>query len=267
MNHEKWINYFTRNQLNRKEPDWAAPFNLPQCIRAPLLKSLEQFRLGEGSGPVTNRRKFRPMPGDAPELRPIVEMWFREEDEHSRLLGCAVHRLGGKHTQKHWCSSSFRTVRHLLGPQFKFQILLLVELVSTAYYRILFARLSDAPIVEMCGLLLRDETIHIAFHRDRLANLGRSSLGLNGALWQAQFWLFGQAAAAMLWITHATCLRSIGSSQKEYFQEASRQLRRFILSLDHLQEAQSERSYHSAAPKAFSNRSPGHFDAGELAEM
>jgi hypothetical protein len=108
---------------------------------------------------------------------------------------------------------------------------LLTELVSTAYYRVLRRHSPDAPLAAMCRLILRDEAGHVAFHRDRLAAAGRSPLGLGGALWQAQFWIGGHAAAAMLWLNHGRCLTAIGGSRAEYFQEVRLELRRFVLSL------------------------------------
>src|SRR2546426_1087658 len=84
----------------------------------------------------------------------------------------------------------------------RLQILLLTELVSTAYYRVLRRHSPDAPLTAMCALILRDEAGHVAFHRDRLAAAGRSPLGLDGALWQAQFWVCGLAAATELWTSH-----------------------------------------------------------------
>lgn len=51
MNHAKWIEHFQRNRQNRPEPDWSAPFNIPPAVLKPMLKSIEQFRLGDGGGP------------------------------------------------------------------------------------------------------------------------------------------------------------------------------------------------------------------------
>lgn len=121
------------------------------------------------------------------------------------------------------------------------QVLLLTELVSTAYYRVLRVHSPDAPLREMCDLILRDEGGHVAFHGGRLAAAGRSSLGLAGALWQAQFWMLGHAAATMLWVNHGPCLRAIGGSRAEYFGEVRRELRRFIMALDRLAETRLER--------------------------
>ena len=77
MNHSKWINHFTRNRQNRPEPDWAAPANVPPAALAPLLRSIEQFRLGDGGGPAAliahDAERFR---GRTREMRTIVDLWF-----------------------------------------------------------------------------------------------------------------------------------------------------------------------------------------------
>ena len=102
MNYAKWIEHFTRNKQNRPEPDWSAPNNVPPGVLAPMLKSIEQFRLGDGGGPASliafNRESFR---SRTDELRRIVDLWFAEEAEHTRLLGCAVRRFGGRIITSH----------------------------------------------------------------------------------------------------------------------------------------------------------------------
>jgi len=89
----------------------------------------------------------------------------------------------------------------------------------------------DGPLAAMCELILRDEAGHVAFHRDRLADAQPSRPDLSGALWRWQFQLFGYAAATMLWVNHAPCLKAIGGSRAEYYGEVRRQLTRFIRSL------------------------------------
>jgi len=232
MNYAKWIAHFERNRLYRSEPDWAAPVSVPQPALAPLVRSLEQFRLGDGGGPASliahDAERFR---SQTAEMRAIVDFWFAEEAEHSRLLGCAVDRFGGRHITSHWSFTAFCLCRRALGVRFELEVLLLTELVSTAYYRVLQSHSPDEPLAAMCGLILRDEAGHVAFHRDRLAAAGRSPLGLAGALWQGQFWLCGHAAATMLWMNHGPCLTAIGGSRAEYFAEVRGELRRFILAL------------------------------------
>jgi hypothetical protein len=232
MNHAKWIAHFTRNRQNRPEPDWTAPVNVPSGVLAPILRSVEQFRLGDGGGPASliayDAEGFRTR---TPEMRAIVDAWFAEEAEHARLLGCAVRRFGGRMVTSHWSFTAFCLCRRVFGVKFELQVLTLTELVSTAYYRMLRAHSPDGPLAAMCELILRDEAGHVAFQRDRLASSGCPNPGLRGLLWRLQFLLFGYAAGTMLWVNHAACLKAIGGSRSGFYREITRQLARFIRSL------------------------------------
>ena len=232
MNYNKWIGHFTRNHASRPEPDWAAPVSLPPGVLAPMLRSIEQFRLGDGGGPASliahDAEKFR---GRTEEMRRIVDRWFAEETEHARLLGCAVKRFGGRIITSHWSFTAFCGCRRMLGVRFELQVLTLTELVSTAYYRLLRNHSPDGPLAAMCELILRDEAGHVAFQRDRIADGGCPVPGLRGWYWWIQFLLCGYAAGTMLWVNHARCLKAIGGSRAEFYAEVTRQLTRFLRSL------------------------------------
>jgi len=232
MNYAKWISHFAHNKQNRLEPDWCAPQNVPPVMLAPLLRSLEQFRLGDGGGPASliafDRESFR---NRTDEMRQIVDLWFAEEAEHARLLGCAVRRYEGRVITSHWSFTAFCLCRQLLGVRFELQVLTLTELVSTGYYRMLRKYSPDGPLSAMCELILRDEAGHVAFQRDRLLDAGRPRPGWRGWLWRAQFLLGGYAAGTMLWVNHAPGLKAIGGTRFEFYSEITRQMFRFIRSL------------------------------------
>ena len=232
MNYAKQINYFLRNKQNRREPDWTAPINIPTHMLAPLLRSIEQFRLGDGGGPASliahDAESFR---GRTDEMRQIVDLWFKEEAEHARLLGCAVQRFGGRFIQSHWSFSAFCFCRRILGVKFELQVLTLTELVSTVYYRMMRNHSPDGPLAAMCELILRDEAGHVAFQRDRIADSGHPSPGLRSWLWRIQFLVCGYAAGTMLWVNHAAGLKAIGGTRSEFYREITRQIVRFIRSL------------------------------------
>ena len=232
MNHPKWINYFVRNKQNRPEPDWSAPMNVPPAVLAPVLRSVEQFRLGDGGGPASliafDRENFR---SRTEEMRQIVDLWFAEEAEHARLLGCAVRRFGGRIITSHWSFTAFCLCRRLLGVRFELQVLTLTELVSTGYYRMLRQHSPDGPLAAMCELILRDEAGHVAFQRDRLASGGALKTGVRGLFWRMQFLACGYLAGTVLWISHAPALKAIGGTRAEFYSEITRQMTRFIHSL------------------------------------
>ena len=229
MNYAKWIEHFRCNQQNRPEPDWSVPVNLPRTVLAPVLRSVEQFRLGDGGGPASliafDRENFR---NRTNEMRQIVDLWFAEEAEHARLLGCAVRRFGGRIITSHWSFTAFCLCRRVFGVRFELQVLTLTELVSTAYYRMLRSHSPDGPLAAMCELILRDEAGHVAFQRDRLADADCPKPGWRGWLWRVQFLACGYAAGTVLWISHAPCLKAIGGSRGEFYSEITRQMTRFI---------------------------------------
>src|SRR5882762_7377829 len=221
----KWIRHFLANRRNRPEPEWDQPIVLTPAVVRKLLPSLEQFQLGDGGGPASLiARDAEAYRNSSEETRTIVDLWFAEEREHSRLLGQAVRRFKGKRLESHWSFTAFCACRRVIGVVAELQILLLTELVSTAYYRVLRRHADDQPVKQMCSLILRDEAGHVAFHRDRLAAAGT----VRGVIWLLQFWVCGYAAATMLWMNHGPCLCALGGSRAEYYHEVRFEIARFV---------------------------------------
>jgi hypothetical protein len=223
---DRWREHFHRNRDNRPEPDWAAPVTLPAALIGPLVRSLEQFHLGDGGGPACliarDAERFR---AQTPGTRELVDLWFAEEKEHSRLLGRAVARFGGRPIDGHWRFTAFCWCRRWFGVRFELTVLLLTEIASTAYYRLLRRHAADVALRAACRLILRDEAGHIRFHRDRLARAGRARYGKR---WAARFTVLGMAAATMLWVNHAAALTAVGGTLGEFYHEVWRELSRFV---------------------------------------
>jgi hypothetical protein len=226
---ERWINYFIRNHTNRAEPDWGAPIALAADVVTTLVRSLEQFQLGDGGGPAyliaADRERFL---AEGPGTRRLVDLWFAEEREHSRLLGAAVARFGGQRIRSHWSFAAFCLTRRWFGVRFELTVLLLTEIASTVYYRLLLRHGADAALCSMCQLILRDEHGHIAFHRSRLARAARAGRTSHGLLWACWFRMLGLAAATVLWISHAPALRAVGARRAEFYREVWQELSSFI---------------------------------------
>lgn len=228
-----WIRRFEQNQRNRPEPPWDAPLVIPEEIRADLVRSLQEFQLGDGGGPATliafDAKQFT---GQSQAIGKIVEMWFNEEEEHSRLLGGMLERLGVESIEGHWSFSLFCLLRRRLGVRFELQILTLTELVSTSYYTLLRRHSKDPALRGVCALILRDESGHVRFHNDRLAAAGHSRKTGFGKLWAMQFWLCGFAAASVLWASHHPCIRGLGGTTREFYANVHFQISRFLGNLD-----------------------------------
>lgn len=232
MNYAYWIDHFRRNRENRPEPPWNAPLTMPAWKVNALRPSIVQFQLGDGGGEcrliARDAGRFRERTAEATT---VVDLWFKEEAEHSRLLACAVDRLGGRRIHSHWSYEAFCFCRRALGVRFELQVLTITELVSTGYYRVLQRHCHDEALAQMCGLILRDEGGHVAFQRARLAADGISSSGWRGVLWKMQFWLSGLAAASVLWSSHGKSLKPLGASTREFYSEVRLEIGRFIRAL------------------------------------
>lgn len=232
MNYSSWIAHFEANRLDRPEPDWNAPFAMPEARRRLLAKSLSEYQLGDGGGEcrlvAADAETFR---ATADEVRQIVDLWFAEEREHSRLLAGAVRRVGGEFVTTTPAFELFYCIRRRFGVQFEMLLLLIVEIVSTGYYRVIRRHVGDEPIAAMCKLILRDEARHIDFHRDRLA--ARYPRGA-GAPWALRFRLLGEACAWFLWLGHGRALRTLGGTRAELFHHVRAGLASFLSELAQL---------------------------------
>lgn len=215
MNYARWIAHFESNRVARPEPDWNAPFVMPEGKRSALARSLAEYQLGDGGGECRLvARDAEAYRGTTEEVAKVVDLWFAEEREHSRLLAGAVRRVGGTLIEDTFAFRLFYACRRALGVQFEMLVLLIVEIVSTGYYRVIRRHAGDEPIRAMCKLILRDEARHIDFHRDRIA--ARHPDGVGG-FWAWRFRVLGYACATFLWIGHGSCLRALGGSRAELF--------------------------------------------------
>jgi len=229
MNNSKWISHFQSNRRNRPEPVWEMPLTLTEDCRRALVLSLAEYQLGDGGGPcrliARDAEAFR---STSAEVRQVVDMWFAEEAEHSRLLGGAVTRLGGEFITDTFAFRLFNHCRRFFDVQFEMLVLLLVEIVSTGYYRVIRRHCGDRPVAEMCALIIRDEVGHVMFHRDRLAAMFPEG---PPAAWVLLFHLLGHACAAFLWLGHGRWLRTLGGTWAELHQHVRHGLRRFVRKL------------------------------------
>jgi hypothetical protein len=211
---------------------------MPEERRVALVASLAQYQLGDGGGPccLISRDAERLRSG-AEDIKLVIDLWFREEAEHSRLLGEAVIRLKGQFVTDSTPFRLFKFCRRLLHAQFEMLVLLIVEIVSTGYYRVIRRHCGDKAIADMCGLILRDEAGHVAFHRARLSSLHRT--GISG-LWGVWFYFLGYSCTALLWLSHGRWLRALDVTAGELFGHVRHGLRRFLRQLQAAEELAEE---------------------------
>jgi hypothetical protein len=247
MNATEWLNYYRQNSRNRTEPQWQLPCRLALSTQRALARSLSHFQLGEsGDGNFLLAHAAREVSHDA-AYHEALKLFIAEEQEHARLLGHLVNRFGGQRIRRHWTHSLFRFVRRPLGLNFELQVLVIAELVGTAYYRLLGARSHDPVLQQVCDQILRDETGHVSFHADWLGTSQLCFLPLEREPWRARFKILFALAARIAWLDHHCCLESIGVNRRAFFREARRECTHFFEQLEHGNIAESTRRSLSSA--------------------
>jgi hypothetical protein len=252
MNSTEWLNYYRQNYRNRTEPQWHVPCRLALSTQRALARSSAHFQLGEsGEGNFLLTSAAREVPHDA-AYHEALKLFIAEEQEHARLLGHLVHRFDGQKIRRHWTHSLFRFVRRTLGLNFELQVLVIAELVGTAYYRLLRARSHDPVLQQVCDQILCDETGHVYFHADWLGTSQLCFLPLEREPWRARFKILFALAVRIAWLDHRCCLESIGVNRREFFREARCECIQFFVQLAHGNVPKSARKSRSSALEAMS---------------
>jgi len=232
MNSLEWLRYYQDNSRNRVEPEWHLPCVLNLVTQRALAHSLSHFQLGEsGYGNFLLAQAAAQAPHDA-AYHVALKLFIAEEQEHARLLKGLVYRLGGEAIWRHWTHALFRIVRRAFGLNLELQVLVIAELVGTAYYRSLHTRSRDPVLEQVCDRVLRDEARHVDFHADWLGDFQLEFLPLERALWNAQFQILFCVAAPVAWFDHSDCLAIVGANRREFFREARRECIHFLRRLE-----------------------------------
>jgi rubrerythrin len=232
MNSNAWLRYYQRNPQTWTDPAWHVPCPLDQTTKRALALSLSHFQLGEtGEGSFLFAQAREQAPDDI-AYRQALELFISEEQAHAGLLEQLVHRFGGQTIKGHWTHRLFRLVRRTFGLHFELQVLVIAELIGTAYYRLLHLRSRDPVLEQVCARILRDESQHLGFHADWLSDFQLRLLPLEHAAWSAQFQILFSIAAQVAWIDHRHCLYAVGANHREFFREARRECIYFLKQLE-----------------------------------
>lgn len=224
-----WLRHFQDNRADRPEPDWHRGSPFPAEVQVRLATSLAHFQLGENGEGATLLAEARRTWADDPDYVAALRLFVAEEQEHARLLARLVARLGGRLVTSHWTDACFQRLRRALGVGFEIQILLIAEIIGTAYYRLLRST-GDTVLRQVCELMLRDEAPHLRFHADRVViSQLRWSPGRR-ALWTAQFRFLLRVAVIAAWIDHRPALRAVGIDRRLFCAETRQEARAWLLS-------------------------------------
>jgi 1,2-phenylacetyl-CoA epoxidase catalytic subunit len=198
-----------------------AAMQLTEKERRTIMRSVQQFQLGEGA---TGQRllergqKYGRAVND-PHFARALDLFIKEEQQHSRYLASFMQSQSIPLAQKHWADTVFRRLRGLAGLELSLTVLVAAELISVPYYRALRSA-TGSPILKMiCTRILEDEANHLKFQASMLARVAsrrptapqRALAGLHR--------LFLLGTILVVWIEHRSVFEAAGYKFRRFKNE------------------------------------------------
>jgi hypothetical protein len=212
---KNWLNYFTNNRNNRQEIPWDRDISVEPSLRAPLIRSLQRFQVGE-SGEGHHLRRQAARSGD-PDYQAAIDLFIKEEQEHARLMAAVLMKLNAPLLGHHWSDACFILLRRLFGLHHELLVLLMPEMIAKRYFRALRDGLDDTTLRAMCEQILHDEEAHVAFHVDYLQRALATRTLVARILLRACWRVLFRAACLVVIIDHRAILRGTGVSAATFW--------------------------------------------------
>jgi bacterioferritin (cytochrome b1) len=216
---KSWLTYFQHNRTNRRPLVFAQGVTIEPHLRAPLIRSLQRFQIGE-TGEGTHLKRGAAATGDA-EYAEAIRLFIAEEQQHAQWLAAVLKLLGAAPLTSHWSDNLFMVIRHLMGLQLELVVLLSAELVAKRYYRALYEGTQDALLRPLFAQICADEEGHIAFHCSFLQNAWAQRTPVQRWLirhaWHA---FYGAVCLVVAW-DHRSVLRAVGLSPRQFLADCN----------------------------------------------
>ncbi|MFH8252996.1 ferritin-like domain-containing protein [Microbacterium sp. B2969] len=224
---ERWVAHFVDNRSRHEAiealVDWEVPADLPDPVRAGMVRSFQRFALGEGGD---GEHLMRKASGRSRVQREALGMLVEEEQLHSELFTRGLRHLGAGELDGHWSDRAFTYLRRSLGLRTELALFLAAEAVAMPYFVVLARSGPDEVIRGIGTRIALDEEHHLTFQIDQLrlgfAVTPRAVRALVFAAW----WFVAVGAATVVAIDHGAALRICGLPVRTYWGAALRSFRR-----------------------------------------
>src|ERR1051326_7038976 len=208
-----WLTYFQENASQRRSIPWERGILVEPQLRRPLLRSLQRFQLGEqGDGLHLRKAAARTQ---HPDYSAALELFIREEQEHSCLLARVIEGMGGSLLKHHWSNTGFIFLRRLLGLRVELLVLLVAEVIAQVYYQVLHDGTADTVLRGVFAQILDDEHGHVAFHCAYLRQDFARRYPLARLLVSRSWSLLAQLVCLMVIWDHRAVFRASGVTSRE----------------------------------------------------
>ena len=214
----KWFTHFSLRSMTALHVSSCAATQLTEKEHRTITPSIQQFQLGEGSRGqrlLVRGQKFGRAVND-PLFAGALDIFIKEEQQHSRYLAAFMKSQSIPLVQKHWVDTVFRNLRGLAGLELSLTVLVTAELIAVPYYRALRGA-TGSPILKMiCTRILEDEASHLKFQASMLARVASSRPpGFQRALGELHR-LFLLGTILVVWIEHRAVFEAAGYNFRKF---------------------------------------------------
>ena len=205
-----WLQYF---QANSAEPNlpWDDAYRLTGAERAVVLRSIQQFQLGENAQGRRLLERARVLGSDYLQT---LRLFVREEQRHSAILGRFLSLHGARCLRQHWVDGVFHMIRGLAGLELCMRVLATAEVLAIPYYTALRDATGSPLLRDICSRILEEEGAHLRF---QAFTFGRCESGRCVAAREIVHALhrwFLVATTVLVWIEHRLVFLAGGYSMQ-----------------------------------------------------
>jgi len=217
---QSWLNYFEHNRANRLFIPWEEGLNIEAHLRAPLIRSLQKFQIGE-SGEGRKLRRHAAETGDA-TYATAIELFVKEEQEHARLMAEILRGLGAPLLTSDWSDNCFKFMRRAFGLHQELLVLLLPEMIAKCYFRVLHHGTMYPVPRAIFAQILHDEDGHVAFHVEYLRRAFEKISFSERIAIQVAWRIVYCITCAVVMADHRDVLRACEVSLEDFWRDCSR---------------------------------------------
>ncbi|GIP29410.1 hypothetical protein J23TS9_45400 [Paenibacillus sp. J23TS9] len=220
-NTSKWVQYFASNNQNLKYIHWDDNYKLTTKERETVIKSIQQFQLGEnseGKHLIKRAQEYVQKTKDEDYYLALIE-FIKEEQRHARDLGRFMRAQGIPPLRKHWVDNIFRRFRRNASLEQSIIVLVTAEIIAKIYYKALQKSTKSKVLIDLCDQILCDEGKHVQFQSETLHKLSQNrSAFFNRIVYILRRCLF-EGTLIIVWYQHKPVFKAGGYKLKSYYYE------------------------------------------------
>lgn len=224
FNSKKWLDYFEENKRTRPVFDLSQDFVIEEPLRAPLIRSLQRFQIGE-TGDGKHLRKYAEKVNDATYSQ-CVNLFIREEQVHGQILAEVILSANGSLLSWHWTDVAFILLRRMLGLKTEILILLIAEVIGKVFYKCVADKIGNEKLSEVFAVIVIDEIAHLQFHSEFLSFKFERHSWLIRCVTHYIWCLIFQTACFVFVVDHRKALEALGVNPALFIAMCSKEFQR-----------------------------------------